>query len=175
MEYSTSPVVNIAGLIYIIVASYWDFRYKKIPNKLNFPVILAGPVINACYFGIEGLKLSIYGFFLAVALLLIPFALGGVGAGDVKLLAGIGSLKGPKFAVWVFLIFSLLYFLVSVSYLLFRGKLYRIVKDMIVSVYTRTPLTGTIYDKTGSVSFPVGIIISLACVVTEIIFRKSIT
>jgi prepilin peptidase CpaA len=36
-------------------------------------------------------------------LLVIPFALGGIGAGDVKLLGIIGALKGPDFVFIAFL------------------------------------------------------------------------
>ncbi|MCK5687417.1 prepilin peptidase [bacterium] len=171
MEYSTGILVNSIGLIYIMIASYWDYRYKKIPNKLNFPIIIAGVVINYYLHGMVGLKLSVFGLLLGLGLLFVPFALGGVGAGDVKLLAGIGALKGPHFVFWVFLIFSLIYFVISIVYLLVRGQLVKIIKNMIMSIYTRTPATGTIYDKSGSVSFPIGVVISLGCLVTEYVFR----
>ncbi len=171
MEYSTGLIINSIGLIYILVASYWDYRYKKIPNKFNFPIILTGPIINYYLHGMVGLKISIFGLLLGLGLLFIPFALGGVGAGDVKLLSGIGALKGAHFVFWVFLIFSMIYFVISIVYLLVKGQLFRIIKNMVMSIYTRTPATGTIYDKSGSVSFPIGVVISLGCLVTEYVFR----
>ena len=51
------------------------------------------------YFGAAGLVASLIGMIAAVALLLLPFALGGIGGGDVKMMAALGALLGPRVAV----------------------------------------------------------------------------
>lgn len=164
-------ILNTLTFIYIFIAAFWDYKYKKIPNKLNFPVIIMALVLNFSFFGVTGLKLSIFGFVIGLFILLIPFALGGVGAGDVKFLAGIGALKGHNFVIWDFLIFSIIYFFVSIIYLFTQKELIKKVKAMVVSIYTKTPITGTIYDKNGSVSFPIGIIIAIGTILTEIFLK----
>jgi len=45
--------------------------------------------------GLAGFLLSVSGLFLGLALLIGFYLLGGMGAGDVKLLAAVGSLLGP--------------------------------------------------------------------------------
>ena len=45
--------------------------------------------------GWTGLEASVLGFALAVGVLLVPFALGGIGGGDVKMMGAIGALVGP--------------------------------------------------------------------------------
>ena len=58
--------------------------------------MLAGLALNAWFMGWAGIQTSIAGFALATVLLLGPFALGGVGAGDVKMMSAVGALLGPR-------------------------------------------------------------------------------
>ena len=73
-----------------------DLRTRRIPNALTGPVILAGFALNAWSFGWSGAQASLAGFGLAIALLLAPFAAGGIGGGDVKMMGAVGALLGPR-------------------------------------------------------------------------------
>ena len=50
-----------------------------------------------------GLSISIAGLVIGMALLYLPYAAGGMGAGDVKFLGAIGAIKGPWFVFITFL------------------------------------------------------------------------
>ena len=66
----------------------------KVPNWITFPMIISGWVYSAAlspYAGWEGLMYSLLGTVVGLALLLPLYAIGGMGAGDVKLLAGVGA------------------------------------------------------------------------------------
>jgi len=58
-----------------------------------------------------------------MALLIIPFAIGGVGAGDVKLLGIVGALKGSTFAVYTFLGMAIWGGIIAIIYLARRRQI----------------------------------------------------
>jgi prepilin peptidase CpaA len=77
--------------VVLIVAAVIDGWALKVPNWITFPFIIAGWVYSTAFFGWEGLWWSFAGTAIGLALLLPAYAIGGMGAGDVKLLAGVGA------------------------------------------------------------------------------------
>src|SRR5215211_2699058 len=78
----------------LIVAAVIDGLKLKVPNWITFPMIISGWVYSAVlspYAGWEGLLYSVLGTIVGLALLLPAYAIGGMGAGDVKLLGGVGA------------------------------------------------------------------------------------
>ena len=75
----------------LIVAAIIDGKQLKVPNWLTLPMIASGWAANTALFGWEGLGASLLGTVVGLALLLPAYAIGGMGAGDVKLLAGVGE------------------------------------------------------------------------------------
>lgn len=90
-------------ILLIALVFYYDGRYQRIPNLITLPIIGMGLIINTIISGLPGLTASCLGLITGMALLLIPFLLGGIGAGDVKLLAAIGSIAGLHFVIAAFL------------------------------------------------------------------------
>jgi prepilin peptidase CpaA len=90
-----SSTIAITTLAFIGVCVVSDLRTLRIPNLLTGPAIVIGLALNAWLLGWEGARLSLTGFGLAVLLLFVPFALGGIGGGDVKMMGAVGSLLGP--------------------------------------------------------------------------------
>ena len=78
-----------------------DLRTRHIPNALTFGTALAALLYHTVAGGLDGFLASAGGWFVGAALFFIPFALGGLGAGDVKLLAALGAWLGPRDAVWL--------------------------------------------------------------------------
>ena len=87
----------------VVLVCYFDGRYRRIPNQITFSLLLLGMVINVWQRGLLGLGGSLLGTFVGLAVLIIPYCGGGIGAGDVKFSAAIGSLMGPGFAFAAFL------------------------------------------------------------------------
>jgi prepilin peptidase CpaA len=77
--------------VVLIVAAVIDGWALKVPNWITFPFILAGWVYSTAFFGWEGLGWSVLGTLIGLGLLMPAYAIGGMGAGDVKLLAGVGA------------------------------------------------------------------------------------
>ena len=92
----------VAASIYFLLACTTDTFKSKIPNLLNFSLLLTGIVINTVNSGWHGTMMSLAGVGLGIALLLLPYLLGGMGAGDVKALGALGALIGPYDLLHVF-------------------------------------------------------------------------
>jgi prepilin peptidase CpaA len=77
--------------IVLIVAAVIDGFELKVPNWITFPFIIGGWIYSFSAFGLEGLGWSLLGTIVGLGLLMPAYAIGGMGAGDVKLLAGVGA------------------------------------------------------------------------------------
>lgn len=85
---------SAAVLAVALVACLFDLRSRRIPNPLTLGAALAACVFALVQHGFPGLGWSVAGWLAAVALFFPVFALGGMGAGDVKLLGALGAWLG---------------------------------------------------------------------------------
>jgi prepilin peptidase CpaA len=84
-----------------LVATITDLRCRRIPNALTFSGALLGFLYSLVAHGGAGALGSVEGWALGLALWLPFYALGGMGAGDVKLLACVGAWVGPAGVIGV--------------------------------------------------------------------------
>lgn len=77
--------------IVLVVAAVIDGWMLKVPNWITFPMIATGWIYSFVAGGWTGLGWSFLGSVVGLMLLFILYSVGGMGAGDVKLLAGIGA------------------------------------------------------------------------------------
>lgn len=82
-------------LVVVIIATITDLRYRRIPNWLVVPFLIAGIAVSGWLHGWSGLGHSLAGMGLGALLFGILCWLGGMGMGDVKLCAAIGAWIGP--------------------------------------------------------------------------------
>ena len=84
----------------LIIAVITDIRSNRIPNWLTFPAMIMGLGLNFISAGAYGLLFGIEGLLLGGVLFIILYALGGMGAGDVKFMGAVGSMLGPQMVLW---------------------------------------------------------------------------
>lgn len=117
-------VINHYLLMAVLaVAVYFDLTAKKIPNRLTFPVILWGLCSYAAAEGVEGLLFALQGAAVGFLVLIIPHLMGGIGGGDVKLLAAVGALKGTPFIVEAAVYSALAGGFLALAFLIVYGRL----------------------------------------------------
>ena len=87
----------------LVVAAWIDGKQLRVPNWLTFSFVGSGWIYSVAAFGWEGLWWSLGGTLVGLALLLPAYAIGGMGAGDVKLLAGIGAWMYTTHTLYAFI------------------------------------------------------------------------
>lgn len=101
-----------------ITSAFFDIKFRRVPNWITFGVFFFMLGLSLITLKLNIILNCLGGFFIGIILLIIPFALGGMGAGDVKLLGAIGSIVGIKGIINIFfytafigLITGLIYFI----------------------------------------------------------------
>jgi prepilin peptidase CpaA len=84
-----------------LIACVFDVRTRRIPNLLTLSAAVAGLIYHLATSGLGGLQTAAAGWILGLLLLLPYFALGGMGGGDVKLVAALGAWLGPWETFWL--------------------------------------------------------------------------
>jgi prepilin peptidase CpaA len=153
MELVQGCAVSAAGL-----AAASDVLSRRIPNWLTFGTLLLGIVVNTWLHGAEGAVGAVAGAALGIALLLPLYALGAVGAGDVKLLGALGAVLGPQALVSVALYAAIVCGLRSAFILARRGRLSVTVNELLM--YQR-PRTFSGATGAFSVMIAAGVVLSL--------------
>ena len=103
---SGSLVITIAALLVplAVIITYYDVRYRRIPNAFVLATLASGLIINTIYGGWQGTLASLTGCAIAFALMFMLHIFGAMGAGDVKLFAAVGSLTGTHLVLPTFLV-----------------------------------------------------------------------
>lgn len=84
-----------------LLACVFDIRTRRIPNALTMSAAVAGLLFHLTNSGLAGAQTSAGGWVVGLLLLLPYFALGGMGGGDVKLVAALGAWLGPRETFWL--------------------------------------------------------------------------
>ncbi|ADI02677.1 A24 family peptidase [Syntrophothermus lipocalidus] len=154
----------------LALAVYFDVRERRIPNWLVLTGVLTALGWHLYQGGFSGLVFSLKGLGLGLLLLMLPFAMGGMGAGDVKLLGMVGAFKGVVFVFNAFLWMALIGGLIALAVLIREQRLgeflVRIGRGMILALTggrAKLLLTSASIEPF-SVSFPYAAAIAMGAV-----------
>ena len=87
-----------------IIITYYDVRYRRIPNAFVLATLTSGVAINLIFGGLTGLYQSLAGCALAFTLMFLLHVFGAMGAGDVKLFAAVGAVTGAPLVLQTFVV-----------------------------------------------------------------------
>ena len=107
----------------LILAAFFDIRHRKIPNLLTFPAVLVGLSFHVSTGGLQGLFFSLKGLGIGFVLLIPFYAGGGMGAGDVKLMAAVGAFVGTLQVLKIFLLTAVFGGVYALVLMVARGTL----------------------------------------------------
>ncbi len=107
----------------LVTCAITDARSSKIYNVVTFPTWVAGFVLNGIFGGVHGLMWALLGWTVGMGIQWIPFMLGFAKAGDVKLLAAVGAVKGWAFCCFGFLYGAAAFGFLLLPWLMMRGEL----------------------------------------------------
>lgn len=115
------PVV--VALVASCIAAITDIRKYRVYNSFTIPLFLSGVAYNTVIGGWSGLGASLAGAAFGFGVLFVPYLLGLMGAGDVKLLAAVAAWLCLKMAVVVFVVTSLVAGIYACILIGYRGKI----------------------------------------------------
>ncbi len=104
----------------LVLAAVIDGWKLKVPNWITIPLIITGWAYCTVHCGWQGLGMSLLGTAVGLGLLLPAYAIGGMGAGDVKLLAGVGAWVGSAHTLYAFCASAMVGGLIAVGMIVWR-------------------------------------------------------
>lgn len=122
--------------IVLLIAAVSDSRFHKIPNWLTYPTMFVAIAYHTIMSGLAGFLFSLEGVGLGIAVLIVFYLMGGMGAGDVKLMGAVGGLLGPNGVFEAFLFTAIIGGIYSIALLILHGYLKETAKRLLMSLKT---------------------------------------
>lgn len=164
--------LSLAVLILLLLAaSVCDLRWKRIPNVLTFSGIIISLMLNTVINGMNGLLFSLAGAGFGLALLLPFYILGGMGAGDVKLMGAVGGFLGAKGVLYAFLLTAVAGGIYAVVLMIFAGGFRKTASAFVNFLYTRKFAYASLDGRTPKLCYGVAIAIGTAFYIAADTFK----
>lgn len=128
-------IIYFILFVCLLIASFYDVIIKKIPNWISIIIIVSGFSWN--YFSAKGLGIgdSSAGLVTGLLLFLPCYVFGSMGAGDVKLMAAIGSVVGFNNELDVVIDTYILILVIAVFFICIKGDLFKLLRRYKLFVY----------------------------------------
>ncbi len=138
-------LIDSTLFIALAISLITDLKTRKILNIVTYPAIILGFSFNTFFGGVGGLKFSAIGFTIGFVLFGVFNFLGGIGMGDVKLMAAIGALKGGMFAIFSIIYIGIAGGVLTIIYLIIKGSLGVVLLQTLYLTFS--PFSKKIKDK----------------------------
>lgn len=115
-----------------LIAAWTDWRSRRIPNWLTVPGAAVGLAANTLLWSRNGVKSSLEGLALGLALLMPLVLLRAMGAGDWKLTGALGAFLGPRALLAVLLVAILVSGVMAIVQVALAGR----IKSTLANMWT---------------------------------------
>lgn len=126
-------IVGIAVAL-VLVAMYTDYRRRIIENSITLPALAAGLLLHLAANGWQGLLFSFLGAVVGFGLMLIPYLLGSMGGGDVKMMAALGALFGAYAVLNIYLYAALIGGIMALTLAISRKRVGDTLKRIVILI-----------------------------------------
>ncbi len=109
-----------------LAASAEDLRRRKVPNMIPLATLAGGLAGRTALFGLSGTGESLAGTAIGFGVFLVFYLLGGMGAGDIKLMAGFGAIIGSEKILVAAIMAALVGAVMAIGYLLVKAVLRKV-------------------------------------------------
>ncbi len=133
----------------VLLASWIDYAQRRVPNWLNLALIVTGFAVQYWFFGGSGLRVGFLGLMTGFGLLIVPWLMHGMGAGDVKLMAAIGVWMGPLLTFYSFALGAMIGGVVAVMMIVGSGRLRMACANMGI-IWSKCTNSQTMFTEFGS-------------------------
>jgi prepilin peptidase CpaA len=159
------------GAACAVVAAGFDIRSRRIPNALTAPALAAGILLHFWLDGWSGVATALLAAVIAGFIFLLFFIAGGMGGGDVKLIAAVACIMGLPQLAYLLVFTSLAGGAMGLWLVMTRGLLRETIGNMFVLVSHHfhrglTPHPELNVDNGGALRLPYGIAIAAGSLLT---------
>lgn len=162
------PLILGGAMLLAVLAGWTDSRSRRIPNWLTVPAALIGVGANTAFDGWEGLKASLLGAVVGLALLLPFVLLRSLGAGDWKFAGALGAFVGRFVLIDLLLVSIFVAGVMALALIIYKGRVRQTVRNIghiLVSLVTfRLPGSHVSLDSPESLKVPYGVALSATVV-----------
>ncbi len=170
-----NPLILAGAVLLSLIAGYTDLRSRRIPNWLTVPGLLIGVAANTALGSWSGLKTSLLGAGIGMALLLPFVLLRSLGAGDWKLAGALGAFTGPGLLVNLLMGSIFVAGVMAAGLIIYKGRIRQTLRNMghiLVSLVTfQLPGTRVSLDNPESLKVPYGVALAFTVVLYGILWK----
>ncbi|MEE8386573.1 MAG: A24 family peptidase [Dehalococcoidia bacterium] len=121
MPYLGFGELTLAVIVPAMLLACWtDLRHHRIPNWLNASLVVGGLSAQTVHAGWPGLSTGLLGMLVGFGLLILLWAVHGMGAGDVKFMAALGAWLGPQCTFYAVIVGGLAGGVIALAMILYQ-------------------------------------------------------
>ena len=164
-----------AATLAALLGAGFDLKSRRIPNLITGPAFLAGVLLHLALDGWHGGLSALGAGLLCGAVFVVLYVAGGMGAGDVKLMAATASLAGLPNVASLLLLTALAGGVMALALALLRGQLMQTLRNVVtLTAHHREaglrPHPSLNVDNAAMLRLPYGVAIAAGCSITFCLF-----